>query len=399
MFSFKNKLDSNLKYYLANNAYRSYRVLIKYKNFQDSLEKKINSNRGTIYFSINSIKLICAEINSKCIYSLIEYPEIEKIFFDEYLSLCGMSVSTANKVHFAKSHNLSGAGIGIGLVDSGVYPHTDLTSPNNRIELFVDLINNLKYPYDDNGHGTAISGLLCSSGISSNNMYKGICSHSSLYCYKAFDSLGKGFASSILFAIESLINISEEHNIKILCLPFELLSHNVFIISCFENIFNYAISKNLIPIVPSGSSLNNKYSIMGISTLQNCITVGGVNTTTSSVKSYTYSSAGPYSSLTKPNLSAACENIVSLNCDTNYISEKNDMKLYPRKLEAAHKTFSGTSLAVAYITGICSLICERTPNINLNDMLSLLKVGCDTIENIPKYIQGDGIINLSKLKL
>lgn len=399
MFSFKNKLDTNLKYYLSQNAYRSYRVLIKYKNFESSLEKKIKSYRGTILFNISSIKIISAEINSKCIDSLLEYPNIQKIYLDEYLFLCGMSVTTANKVHFSKSNILSGAGVGIGLVDSGIYPHKDLISPNNRIDLFVDLINNLKYPYDDNGHGTAVSGILCSSGISSDNMYKGICNHSNLYCYKAFDSLGKGFASTVLYSIESLINLSKEKNIKILCLPFELLSHNIFIISCFEEIFDYAVSKNMIPIVPSGSNINEKYSIMGIATLQNCITVSGLSTTSNIVKSYTYSSAGPFSKLNKPNLSAACENIVSLNCDKTFISEKNDLKLYPKKLEVAHKTYSGTSMAVAYISGICSLLCERNPNINLSDMISLLKVGCNSVENIPKYIQGDGIINLSKLKL
>ena len=29
---------------------------------------------------------------------------------------------------------------------------------------FVDIINNLSYPYDDNGHGTAIAGLVVDSG-------------------------------------------------------------------------------------------------------------------------------------------------------------------------------------------------------------------------------------------
>ena len=32
MFSSKSKLDNNLKYYVSKNAYKNYRVLIKYKN-------------------------------------------------------------------------------------------------------------------------------------------------------------------------------------------------------------------------------------------------------------------------------------------------------------------------------------------------------------------------------
>ena len=129
MFSSKNKLDYNLKYYLSKNTYRSYRVLIKYKDFQSSITKKINSYRGIVYHIIESSNIISAQLNSKGIERLIEYPEIEQIYLDEYLFLCGMSVSSANKSSFLERTNLSGAGVGIGLVDSGVYPHKDLITP------------------------------------------------------------------------------------------------------------------------------------------------------------------------------------------------------------------------------------------------------------------------------
>lgn len=397
MFLSKKKLDHNLQYYISKNAYKKYRVLIQYKDFQSSLAKKVSSYKGTVFHIIESANLISAEINSRGIDRISEYPEVKKIYLDEYLFLCGMSVTTANKVHFSEKYSLSGAGIGIGLVDSGVYPHQDLTSPSTKIEVFEDLINNFRYPYDDNGHGTSIAGILCSSGLSSNNMYKGICNKSKLYCYKAFDKLGKGFASDILYSIESLANMPKENNIKILCLPFELLTHNTFITSCFDLAFNYAISKGLIPIVPSGSNLNSKALIMGIATLPSCITVAGLNTATPSMKSYPYSSEGPYGKLIKPDLSAACVNVVSLNCDNNYISEKNGMKLYPSKLDIPYKTFTGPSIATAYISGLCALLCEKNPSMTFKDMNSLLKIACDPIEGISNTIQGEGPVNISKL--
>ena len=397
MFLSKKKLDHNLQYYISKNAYKSYRVLIQYKDFQSSLAKKVSSYKGTVLHIIESANLISAEINSRGIDRISEYPEVKGIYLDEYLFLCGMSVTTANKVHFSEKYTLSGAGIGIGLIDSGVFPHQDLTSPSTKIALFEDLINNFNYPYDDNGHGTSIAGILCSSGLSSNNMYKGICNKSKLFCYKAFDKLGKGFASDILYSMESLANISKENNIKILCLPFELLTHNTFITSCFDLAFNYAISKGLIPIVPSGSNLNAKASIMGIATLPSCITVAGLNTTMPLINPYLYSSGGPYGKLSKPDLSAACVNIVSLNSDNNYISEKNGMKLYPNKLDIPYKTFTGPSIATAYISGLCALLCEKNPSLTFKDMNSLLKIACDPIEGIPSTIQGEGSVNINKL--
>jgi len=397
MFSFKRKLDNNLKYYITNNSYKNYRVLIQYNDFQSSIIKKINSYKGTVYHIIESANLISAELNFRGINRILEYPEVCNIYLDEYLFLCGLSITAANKIHFSENNNLSGAGVGIGLIDSGIFPHPDLVSPSNKIELFEDLINEFHYPYDDNGHGTSIAGILCSSGLSSNYIHKGICSKSKLYCYKAFDKLGKGFASDILYAIESLSNISKENNIRILCLPFELLTHNTFITSCFSLVFDYAISRGLIPIVPSGSNSNYKTSLIGIATLPNCLTVAGLDTTTPITKSYLYSSSGPYGKISKPDLSAACVNIISLNSNTNYVSEKNGIKLYPNKLDMPYKTFTGTSIAAAYICGVCALLCEKNPSITFKDMISLLKVTCEPVLDISKAIQGEGIVNVSKL--
>lgn len=221
MFSSKSKLDNNLKYYVSKNAYKNYRVLIKYKNFHSSLAKKVSSYKGKVYHIIESINIISADLTARGIERIIEYPEIEKIYLDEYLFLCGMSISTANKTHLSSNSKLSGAGVGVGVIDSGVYPHQDLIKPSNRIELFIDVVNELTHPYDDNGHGTCIAGILCSNGTESNDLYKGICHKSKLFCYKAFDKLGKGFASDVLYSLEHVISISEKNNIKVLCLPFE----------------------------------------------------------------------------------------------------------------------------------------------------------------------------------
>lgn len=40
MFSSKSKLDHNLKDYISKSAYKSYRILIQYKDFQSSIVKK-----------------------------------------------------------------------------------------------------------------------------------------------------------------------------------------------------------------------------------------------------------------------------------------------------------------------------------------------------------------------
>lgn len=239
MFSFNKKLEPNLKDCIKANPYNNYRILIKYKRFQDNIIKKVSSYKGKVINHIEPCLLISAYLNSKGINRLLEFPEVEYICFDEYLFLCGVSVTTANKAKLNnKSIKNKGRGIGVAIIDSGVYPHHDLISPYNRIASFVDLINNYKFPYDDNGHGTSIAGIIAANGNKSNGLYTGIAPESKIYSYKAFDQSGKGYISDILYAMKLILNEGDKGNVKVLCMPFELLKYNSFI----QNMFNKMVS-------------------------------------------------------------------------------------------------------------------------------------------------------------
>ncbi len=51
-----------------------------------------------------------------------------------------------------------GRGISIAFLDTGISPVEDFILPRNRIIAFRDLVNGKKEPYDDNGHGTHVTG-------------------------------------------------------------------------------------------------------------------------------------------------------------------------------------------------------------------------------------------------
>ncbi|MCY6485259.1 S8 family serine peptidase [Clostridium aestuarii] len=395
MFSLKSKLDINLKNCIKNKLYKNYRVIVHCKSLQNKIEKKLNSYGCQIIRSIPSIGCISSNLSPNIIERIIEYPEVDYITFDNYALLCGKSIEKANGITFSSKYKLTGKGICIGIVDTGVYPHPDLKKPFNKISNFLDIVNNLSYSYDDNGHGTFISGLICSSGYCSEGLYKGIAENSNIYMIKAFNHLGRGYISDILSAIEILINESKKYNIKILCLPFETVDYDEHTLTLFSNLFEKAIEKNMIILVPSGHNSNVENSMRGISLLKNCITIGGIDTT-SNKKAYTGSSFGPCGKLKKPNLSAACVDICSLNSDLSYISERNGHKLYPHPIETPYTCYSGTSCATAYISGLCALLYENNPDLTYKDILSLLNISCDILQ-IPRGIQGSGMINFNKL--
>lgn len=395
MFSIKKKLDINLKAAMDNDKYKSYRVIIHCKALIEKIQARIKSYRGELIGTVTSIGCIFANLSKKSIEHLLEYPEVDYMTFDDFAYLCGNNIKAVNNVRLTQELNYTGKNICIGLIDSGVYPHPDLTKPFKKIIKFKDIINEFEYPYDDNGHGTFMSGIICSSGAASKDTYKGIAPNSSIYCVKAFNSLGKGYISNIFSALDILISESSEFNIRVICLPFEIATENAFIVSMFNRLFNMCIDNNITVVVPSGSNESVKSSIRGFASLNSCITIGGLDTT-SSIRPYKFSSCGPCGKLMKPDLSAASVNICSLNTDKNYISERSGLKVYPRKLENLYTTFTGTSCSAAYISGVCALLYESNKDLRHKDIISLLKGSCRLLE-FPKWQQGEGFLDLNDL--
>lgn len=395
MFSLKSKLDYNLKAALSENNYKHYKVIIQCRNLRENIEKKIKSYKAEVIKSIPSINCISASLSKSAIERLIEFPEVSYVSLDTTAFLCGSSVLSSNGITFQGRYKLTGKGVGIGLVDSGTYPHLDLMNPNNKIKKFADALKGVKYPYDDNGHGTFLSGIICGSGAASKGMYRGIAENSHLFSVKAFNSIGRGFVSDILYSIELIINEHKEYNIKVICLPFEIMDYNPFVAGLFSKLFDIAVNKGIVVVVPSGNSGNRESSIKGIAALSNCITVAGLDTR-GTVKPYEYSSAGPYGKLEKPDLAAACVDICSLSCNKNYVSERNGMKVYTYPLDTPYTTYSGTSCAAAFISGVCALLFENKPDLTFKDVLALLKVSCSLID-IHKWSQGAGMVDISKL--
>jgi len=50
---------------------------------------------------------------------------------------------------------LTGQGIGVAVLDTGIFPHVDF---DNRIAAFQDFVQYKSNLYDDNGHGTHVDG-------------------------------------------------------------------------------------------------------------------------------------------------------------------------------------------------------------------------------------------------
>ena len=101
---------------------------------------------------------------------------------------------------FDKMGDWSGSGVQVCIIDTGI----ELNHPHLRdIQLagWLDLIDNRSEPYDDEGHGTAMAGILVAHGS-----IPGVAQGVSLHVVKALDYSGSGNDETIASAVNWCIN-------------------------------------------------------------------------------------------------------------------------------------------------------------------------------------------------
>ena len=94
---------------------------------------------------------------------------------------------------------LTGKGIGVAMLDTGIFPHIDFAG---RILAFQDFIYDRKIPYDDNGHGTHVAGILGGSGAAFQGKYKGVACGCNLIGIKVLDRNGNGEKESVIRSLD-----------------------------------------------------------------------------------------------------------------------------------------------------------------------------------------------------
>ena len=72
----------------------------------------------------------------------------------------------------------TGTGIGVAILDTGLYPHIDF---GERIRGFQDFLGHRPYPYDDSGHGTHVAGILAGNGKSGRGLYSGMAPEAQIF--------------------------------------------------------------------------------------------------------------------------------------------------------------------------------------------------------------------------
>lgn len=302
----------------------------------------------------------------------------------------GVGASIVNRTGY------KGEGVGIAILDTGVYPHPDLIMPRSRIVAFKDFVNKKQSAYDDNGHGTFVAGAAAGNGYSSVGRYTGVAPMADIISVKVMNSKGEGNSSDILAGMQWVVDNKERFNIKIMSLSLGSKAVGRAYSDSLAVAAGSVWNRGITVIAAAGNSGPESGTITTPGVNNKVITVGAVDDKrTVDIKDDTiakFSSRGPVGRLgIKPDVVAPGVDIISLNTDKSYISG-----MRPLTLREQYRKMSGTSVATPIVSGAVALLLGKSPNLSPEQIKKrMLDSGRSLSADI--YAQGRGIIDVKKL--
>ncbi|WP_075981631.1 S8 family peptidase [Bacillus massilinigeriensis] len=180
--------------------------------FKDEIDKKaITSVNGEINQTYDNIPVLIGEVPEAAIPLLKKDKDIQSVELDQQVKISGQIQDWGmQKIHAqqAWNANLTGKGVRIAVVDTGISPHPDIKMTGG-----VSITSYTRSYYDDNGHGTHVAGII---GAENNHFGTiGVAPDADLYAVKVLDQEGNGYVSDIISGIDwaitnkmNIINLS-----------------------------------------------------------------------------------------------------------------------------------------------------------------------------------------------
>jgi serine protease AprX len=109
--------------------------------------------------------------------------------------------------------SLTGAGIGVAVIDSGVAMMPEL---RGRIAASMDFTGERGLGLDQYGHGTHVAGIIAAAGANRFDETRGVAPGAHIVSLKVLDAQGKGLAANVVAAIDWVVENHARYNIQVI---------------------------------------------------------------------------------------------------------------------------------------------------------------------------------------
>lgn len=331
-----------------------------FRNSCDQLCTWLQQNHCRQLRQLKLIKAIAVKAPVELIRQLSTQPHIKRIALDRTVRTQMDRAARQVQAPPVWDSGNRGTGVGIAIVDTGIYPHSDFCLPNNRLIAFHDVINNRSQPYDDNGHGTHVAGIAAGNGLRSAGRYCGIAPEALLIGVKVLDSRGSGSLSGIIAGLEWVLANKDRHNIKVVNLSLGAPAEESYQDDILAQVAQVLIENNLVVCAAAGNSGPSPSTVATPAIHPDVIAVGAAKniSLTPGVTGCIadFSGRGPTpDGVSKPDIVAPGVNITSCNAATSTVARREN------RLRQPYISLSGTSMATPMVAGIAALILRQRP--------------------------------------
>jgi serine protease AprX len=358
------------------------------------------------------------DLPNRMLKTLAKNPSVLRVYYDRPIQTYNYRTAiTVGARTVQQSLGYSGAGVGVAVIDSGISPwHDDLTNTSTkvfpygdqRVQKFIDFVHGRTTPYDDNGHGTHVSGIIAGNGYDSYGEKTGIAPGANIISLKVIDENGQGTISSIIAALSWVATNATTYNIKVVNMSVGAGIYESYWTDPLTLATKKITDKGITVVAAAGNMGKNAAGHLqfgGITAPGNApwvLTVGASSTmgtlTRADDTMAGYSSSGPtrIDFEAKPDLVAPGTGTVSLAAPgSTLFAEKAQYLLAGSKPTGSkpYLTLSGTSMAAPVVSGTIALMLQANPNLTPNLIKAILQYTSQVYQGYDTLRQGAGFLN------
>lgn len=308
----------------------------------------------------------------------------------------------------------TGRGVGVAVIDSGIYPHEDI---NDAVVARVDFVdptrNGSELAKDPYGHGTHVAGIIAGRAVPSPNgdgFFGGLAPGAHLISLRVLDHKGSGKSSDVIAALEWCEEHQAEFGIRVVNLSLGQAIAEPFADDPLDQAVERAWRAGLVVVSAAGNAgmIGNGYGTISSPANDPLVIAVGALDDRGTVdrrddETALFSSRGPtrFDFILKPDLLAPGTRIVSLRVPQSTLDRSlPDARValnsagQGRAFEPRYFEMSGSSMSTAMVSGAAAIMLETDPTLSPDDVKARLMRHAEHLGAQDIYTRGAGAIDV-----